>query len=311
MPQPKYPLVALVVGAAFVGNMNEFLTYLDVEITPSRRREMWARLSNHDIDVSHWSRSPRGTYSNDELRVAVAASDSYAEVMRRLGIKPAGGSPREPALPVPELPRADRDLVSANAPGAVASTAQWGARGGTGLHSNFRGCRLRAWGFESPRAHVVELEQMAVEVQVRFDARPDVVFALLHDVERMAGLGPEHESATWTSATTFTGRNRIEDLGLNWEVSCWVVDDRPPTSFAWTVGPPDSPSATWRYSLGPDGDGTVVTQRMEHGPGETYLRIFCEQRPDKAERAIARRSEELRQNMTTVLEAAAELLRQG
>ena len=151
---------------------------------------------------------------------------------------------------------------------------------------------------------------MVVEVRVRFDAPPDEVFALLHDVERMAGLGPEHASATWTSPTTFTGRNRIAELGLDWEVSCWVVDDRPPTSFAWTVGPPDAPSATWTYELAPDGTGTVVTQRMQHGPGVTYLRIFCEQNPDKTERAVARRSRELQQNMTTVLTAAAELLRQ-
>jgi hypothetical protein len=155
---------------------------------------------------------------------------------------------------------------------------------------------------------VIELEQMVVEVQVRFDAPPPDVFALLHDVERMAGLGPEHRSATWTSPTTFTGRNRIEDLGLDWQVSCWVVDDQPPTSFAWTVGPPDHPSATWSYGLRADGPGTLVTQRMQHGPGETYLRIFCEQNPDKTERAIARRARELERNMTTVLEAAAALL---
>lgn len=151
---------------------------------------------------------------------------------------------------------------------------------------------------------------MVVEVQARFDAPPQVVYELLHDVERMAGLGPEHASASWTSPTTFAGRNRIDDLGLDWEVSCWVVEDQPPTSFAWTVGPPDHPSATWRYALRPDGTGTLVTQRMEHGPGETYLRVFCEQHPDKTERAVARRSEELRRNMTTVLEAAAALLRQ-
>jgi hypothetical protein len=47
---------------------------------------------------------------------------------------------------------------------------------------------------------------------------------------------------------------------------------------------------------------------MTHGPGTTYLRIFCEQHPEKADRAMARRAEELRQNMTAVLSRAAELL---
>jgi hypothetical protein len=42
---------------------------------------------------------------------------------------------------------------------------------------------------------VIELEEPAVEVQARFDVPPAEVQALLPDVERMAGLGPEHRSA--------------------------------------------------------------------------------------------------------------------
>jgi 5-methylcytosine-specific restriction endonuclease McrA len=53
---------------------------------------MWARLRSLHIDVSHWDRTARGCYSSDDLAAAVAASLSTAEVMRRLGIKPAGGS---------------------------------------------------------------------------------------------------------------------------------------------------------------------------------------------------------------------------
>lgn len=156
---------------------------------------------------------------------------------------------------------------------------------------------------------MIELEQLVVEVRQRFDAPPADVYDLLHDVERMAGLGPEHESATWTSPTTFTGRNRLGELA--WEVPCFVIADEPPHRFAWTVGPAPEHGSTWTYELQQDGLGTLVIQRMQHGPGHTYLREFCEQRPDKAERAIARRSEELRSNMTVVLAAAAELLRQG
>ena len=89
---PQYSLVDLVVGASFSSNMNEFLAYLGMEITPSRRRQMWARLSDRKIDVSHWNRSPRGTFARPDLAAAVASSVSVAEVMRKLGIKPAGGS---------------------------------------------------------------------------------------------------------------------------------------------------------------------------------------------------------------------------
>lgn len=164
----------------------------------------------------------------------------------------------------------------------------------------------RAWGFESPDAHVIDVERMVVEVQQHFDAPPDAVYALLHDVERMAGLGPEHVTATWTSPTTFLGINRGSTI--EWDTVSFVTVDEPPRWFAWAVGDPEVPGSTWAYTLEPDGDGTLVTQRMQHGPGHTFLREFCEAEPDRAEKAIARRSEQLRQNMATVLRRAAELL---
>jgi hypothetical protein len=158
---------------------------------------------------------------------------------------------------------------------------------------------------------VTGLLDMVVEVEHRFAAAPEQVFALLSDVEAMAGLGPEHEQAIWTDAsrTAFTGRNRMGDAV--WEVPCFVVEDSAPTRFAWTVGPVSSPSATWSYDLWPDGDGTLVRQRFAHGPGPTYLRGYVEQHPDRAERAIAGRAEMLRANMLTVLAAADARLRSG
>src|SRR4051794_6426350 len=152
----------------------------------------------------------------------------------------------------------------------------------------------------------MDLEQMAVEVRQHFDAPPGDVFALLRDVERMAGLGPEHHSATWTSPTTFTGRNRFGDT--EWEVPCVVVLDEPPTAFGWTVGPPEEPASTWTYRIEPSGEGTLVTQRFVLGPGKSRLRHYCAREPEKAERFIAWRTEALRDNMTTVLQAAAKLL---
>src|SRR3954451_24241271 len=92
MPRPKYDDATLALVAAFSVGMSDFLHKLGVEPTASRRRRMWARLSELHVAVSHWDRTPRGSYSSQDLKAAVAASASTAEVMRRLGIKPAGGS---------------------------------------------------------------------------------------------------------------------------------------------------------------------------------------------------------------------------
>jgi uncharacterized protein YndB with AHSA1/START domain len=154
----------------------------------------------------------------------------------------------------------------------------------------------------------MDLSHVIVCVEHRFTAPPEAVFALLTDVERMASLGPEHHSATWTDETRqrFTGANRMGDM--TWQVPCVVIAHEPPTRFGWTVGEPGEQSSTWTYDLRPDGAGTVVTQRFEHGPGSSYLRQLCETRPDSADRYIAGRSEQLRDNMRQVLASADDLL---
>lgn len=48
------------------------------------------------------------------------------------------------------------------------------------------------------------VEDMTVDVEHHFDAPAEQVFALLTDVEPMAGLGPEHESAAWLDDRRFT-----------------------------------------------------------------------------------------------------------
>ena len=92
MTTAKYPRELLISAAAASSDMHDLLSRLGVLPTPSRRRTMRLRLAEADVDVAHWDRTQRGAYSSSDLAEAVAASVSTAEVMRRLGIKPAGGS---------------------------------------------------------------------------------------------------------------------------------------------------------------------------------------------------------------------------
>ena len=72
----------------------------------------------------------------------------------------------------------------------------------------------------------VDLTAMAVEVAVRFNEPPETVWGLLTDVERMAGLGPEHFRARWLTpgpsvGARFEGWNRIGER--EWDVTCVVT----------------------------------------------------------------------------------------
>jgi uncharacterized protein YndB with AHSA1/START domain len=122
------------------------------------------------------------------------------------------------------------------------------------------------------------VSDMHVEVTHRFDAPVDLVWRLLSDVERMAGLGPEHFAATWDGeqrgvGATFLGKNRRD--GFEWEVPCFVTEYAPPRRFAWTVLEPENPSSRWSYTLSSDDDGTIVVQRFEHGPNYSFIRLWA------------------------------------
>src|SRR5438067_2381793 len=130
------------------------------------------------------------------------------------------------------------------------------------------------------------LTGMKVEVNHHFSAPVAAVWELLSDVERMAGVGPEHVAACWTGderglGARFDGTNKSEDM--EWTVPCFVIDCQPPHRFAWAVVDAETPSSVWSYNLRETPTGTHVTQRFEHGPNYSFTRLWAEQNPEEAE----------------------------
>ena len=170
---------------------------------------------------------------------------------------------------------------------------------------------MQAWSRETHMTPV-DLTTMSVEVTVRFPQPTEAVWELLTDVERMAGLGPEHVRAHWLSpgpavGARFQGWNRIGDR--EWDVICVVTGCRPPEFIEWNVGEGPLPSSTWSYTLTSDrGDSTMVTQRFRHGPGQSGVSSAIEEHPYRRDRIVEYRSEMLRTNMIATLKAAAQLL---
>jgi hypothetical protein len=138
---------------------------------------------------------------------------------------------------------------------------------------------------------------------------PREIFALLSDVERMAGLRPEHCLARWVTESRevgarFQGANRIG--AFTWEVPCTVTDFVRPQRFGWTVGDPHQPSSIWTYTLeatngGADG-ATTVMQTFEHGSGDSFVRRAVERAPAATNVIIAARTRQLRHNMNATLQ---------
>jgi uncharacterized protein YndB with AHSA1/START domain len=146
----------------------------------------------------------------------------------------------------------------------------------------------------------------SVTVDVLIDASPAAVWAVVSDITVPARFSTELQSAEWIDETHFRGRSRHEAAG-EWETVCEVVERDEPRVFAWAVGSAADPSASWRFTLTPEGPGTRLTQWMRMGPAPSGLTPAIEAMPDKEERIIARRLDEHRFNMLATLQGIKDL----
>ncbi|MEA3020680.1 MAG: hypothetical protein QOI47_2204 [Actinomycetota bacterium] len=149
-----------------------------------------------------------------------------------------------------------------------------------------------------------------VTVELYVDAPPADVWPLVSDINVPARFSSEFQGATWIDDDHFRGRNRHEAAG-EWETTCVVTERSEPSVFAYAVGDAANPSASWRFSLAPEGSGTRLTQWMRMGPAPSGLSPAIAAMPDKEERIIARRLDEHRFNMLMTLEGIKDLAESG
>ncbi|MCR3723073.1 MULTISPECIES: SRPBCC family protein [Prauserella salsuginis group] len=153
-----------------------------------------------------------------------------------------------------------------------------------------------------------------VQVETRINASPERVWTLVSDIELMPELSPELQSVEWQHGVTgpalgaqFIGRNEHDALG-KWSTTSHIVDLDPPRTFGWAVEDPDNPTATWRFTVVPDGDGTLLRQWMQLGPARSGLSLAIDRMPDKEQKIVFVRLREFETNMTAAVEAIKKLV---
>lgn len=149
------------------------------------------------------------------------------------------------------------------------------------------------------------------EVEVLIDASIERVWELVCDIGVPARFSAELQEARWLDegpavGARFAGRNRHAAAG-EWETTSVVTELEPMRAFAWAVGDPEVPSATWRFDLSEEDGRVRLRQRARLGPGPSGLTPAIEAMPDKEERIIARRLEEHRVNMQATVDGLKEL----
>ena len=104
----------------------------------------------------------------------------------------------------------------------------------------------------------------------------------------------------------FRGRNTHPALG-SWETVSTIVACDEPREFGWAVGDTGHPSATWRFSLRPEGLGTLLEQWAQMGPGRSGLNLAIDAMPENEQKIVFVRMREFEAGFTSNLAAIREL----
>lgn len=152
-------------------------------------------------------------------------------------------------------------------------------------------------------------DQPTVAVEAYIEAPCERVWALVTDIGLMAEMSDELVAAEWLDGATeaalghrFRGTNRHQALG-EWQTTSYIVEFEPGRRFTWAVQDPEHPTATWRYTLRPEGSGTVLEQWARMGPAPSGLSVAIERMPDKEQRIVFVRLREFEAGITANLAA--------
>ena len=160
----------------------------------------------------------------------------------------------------------------------------------------------------------VYADNPTVAVQARIEAPPERVWGLVSDIFLMPRLSSELREVEWLDEVTgpavghrFRGRNANQHLG-QWETVSVITECDEPRRFTWAVGEAGHPWATWRFTLRPEGTGTLLEQWAQLGPGRSGLSLAIDAMPDKEQKIVFVRLREwetgFRHNLAAIKEMA-------
>lgn len=160
-------------------------------------------------------------------------------------------------------------------------------------------------------------DKPTVQASTWIDADPARVWSLVCDIKLMPTLSDELQSVEWADGSDkprigarFVGHNEHQAFG-QWSTTSHIVSCDAPREFAWAVGEPDQPAATWRFRLTPRDGGTALNYWMQMGPGRSGLSVAIDSMPDKEQKIVFVRLREFETAINKTVSAIKRLAEHG
>lgn len=145
-----------------------------------------------------------------------------------------------------------------------------------------------------------------MSVSTLIAAPPERVWELVSDISVMPRFSDELQSVAWLDddaprlGARFTGANAHPLIGT-WQTQSCVVEFDPPRVFAWSVGDPEAPAATWRFDLHGAHPGTRLDYTASIGQGRSGVTMLIEREPQRRAQIVARRLRQFQDGMAATL----------
>lgn len=156
-------------------------------------------------------------------------------------------------------------------------------------------------------AHAVRVNPAEVTEETGIAAPVERVWRLVSDIAVMPHFSRELQRVAWADGCTgpvlgarFLGVNRHPAIG-EWTTTSTVVEFEPPRVFAWSVGDPGDPAATWRFELQPTPAGSRLRYTARLGSGPSGVTVLIERDPDRAGEIVASRLAQFRSAVAATL----------
>jgi hypothetical protein len=152
---------------------------------------------------------------------------------------------------------------------------------------------------------------LGLVAEVDIDAPPAAVWGFVTDISLPAQFSTEFRGAEWAGddrglGAMFSGRNYHQAIG-EWTVSCFVDIFDEPHAFGWCTSDPDNPGARWRFDIQARERGTRLRFSYRIGPGQSGTTMAIANHPDREDRVLRRRLDEVHANMLRTVEGIKKL----
>lgn len=150
------------------------------------------------------------------------------------------------------------------------------------------------------------MERPTVSVTEHIAASAQRVWELASDIGLMPRFSEELQSVEWidgdspVAGARFAGTN-VHPLMGEWTTQSHIIRCEPPRVFAWAVGNPETPAATWQFDILDSDGGTELRYTACIGEGRSGVSMMVSREQGRRDEIVTYRLNQFERGMAATV----------